>query len=60
LTPYILFMTNSGAHIVLSLLIKGKLSITKSDAFAMKKNILQKDPRAQALQETKENPHPKL
>jgi hypothetical protein len=53
LTPYILFMTNSGAHIVLSLLIKGKLSITKSDAFAVKKNILQKDPRAQALQETK-------
>jgi hypothetical protein len=54
-------MTNSGAHIVLSLLIKGKLSITKSDAFAVKKNILQKDPRAQALQETKgKKPHPKL
>jgi hypothetical protein len=36
-------MTNSGAHIVFSLLIKGKLSITKSDAFAVKKqNILQK------------------
>jgi hypothetical protein len=35
-------MTNSGAHIVLSLLIKGKLSITKSDAFAVKKKYLAK------------------
>jgi hypothetical protein len=55
-------MTNSGAHIVFSLLIKGKLPITKSDAFAVKKqNILQKRSQgAQVLQETKENPHPKL
>jgi hypothetical protein len=54
-------MTNSGAHIVLSLLIKGKLSITKSDAFAVKKISCKKIPGHRPYKKQRgKKPHPKL